>query len=137
MWCCDYQFCTISSSKDWIHVQHRFKCCTRRVLGLHWWESRTVIPVGNKAWPPSSVNYSSKSFHSHHHHHHHHHHHLKLFWKILFSWSYHSFFYISKKKLNKNFPEGCRNVSYCYFQLNKKDPKKISVSPYLILNFWK
>ena len=132
-WCCDYQLCTISSSNAWIHVRRRFKSCLLRVLDLQWWESWTMISVGNKTWPLSSVNHSSKSIHSHHHHyyhhhHHHHHYHLKLFGKISFSWSFYlfinSYFYISKSKLNKIFPEDFRNVSYCYFQLNKQSSKE-------------
>ena len=43
----------------------RFKSCSNPVGDLRWWGSLTMVPAGNGAKHPSSVNHSAKKNHHH------------------------------------------------------------------------
>ena len=48
LWSCDYYYCSISSSKAWTKVLHRFKSFLQHVGDFQWWQSLTMDPAGNK-----------------------------------------------------------------------------------------
>ena len=60
MWCSDYLYRTTWFNKDWTHVLHRYKSCSWRVGDSRWWDSLTVVPVGNKTKHHSLVNHTTK-----------------------------------------------------------------------------
>ena len=49
LWCSGYHYCTTSFSQFWSQILRRLKPWSRLVRDLRWWDSLTMVRVGNKA----------------------------------------------------------------------------------------
>ena len=49
-WCSSCYYCTTSCNKVSTQILRKFKCWSRCVGDLRWWESLTMLLAGNKGW---------------------------------------------------------------------------------------
>ena len=63
MWCSGYHYCTTLFNEAWNQVLQRFKSCLQHVGDSQWWESLTMVQLGNKAKCFSLVNQTTKTIH--------------------------------------------------------------------------